>query len=115
MHSLVWLKMMSYDLGGNMRNELARAELMTKLSPEQVQEMYPISPGDPAEDPLPNSDLLKDLPVKELATLLPEQPASLGPNNWVVSGENTATDKPLLANDPLLTLRASQNSGHLFV
>ena len=115
MHSLVWLKMTSYDLGGNMRNELARAEVMTKLSPEQEQEMYPIYPGDPAEDPLPNSDLLQDFSVKELAALLPKQPTSLGSNNWVISGENTASGKTLLANNPLLTLRASQNSGHLFV
>ena len=107
LHSMVWLKMMSYDLGGNMRTELARAELMAQLSPAQVQELYPTYPGDPAEVPLPDiKDILKGLPLKELASLMPEPSASLGSNNWVISGEHTKSGKPMLANDPHLTLRA---------
>lgn len=106
MHSMVWLKMMSYDLGGNMRHELARAELMQKFTPEQVAELYPTYPGDPAEIPLPDfKSLLAGLPIKELAELSPEKPAGYGSNNWVISGENTASGSPILANDPHLTLR----------
>jgi penicillin amidase len=35
-----------------------------------------------------------------------ERDAALGSNNWVVSGEHTASGKPLLANDPHLSLMA---------
>ncbi len=35
-----------------------------------------------------------------------ERDAALGSNNWVVAGEHTASGRPLLANDPHLTLMA---------
>lgn len=104
-HTMTWFKMMSYDLGGNMRHELARADLMQHISPEQVGELYPPYPGEAKEAPLPDfSALLKDLPIQQLAALSPINPAGYGSNNWVVSGERTKSGKPILANDPHLTL-----------
>lgn len=104
-HSMTWAKMMSYDLGGNMRHELARADLMQQISPKQVAELYPVYPGEAEEFPLPDlSEILKDLPIKQLAALSPTNPAGYGSNNWVVSGERTKSGKPLLANDPHLML-----------
>lgn len=104
-HTMTWFKMMSYDLGGNMRHELARADLMQQISPEQVGELYPVYPGEAKEAPLPDfRALLKGLPIKQLAALSPINPAGYGSNNWVVSGERTKSGKPILANDPHLTL-----------
>lgn len=104
-HTMTWFKMMSYDLGGNMRHELARADLMSQISPKQVAELYPVYPGDAAEAPLPDfSDLLADLPIKELAALSPTNPAGYGSNNWVISGDRTTSGMPILANDPHLRL-----------
>lgn len=45
--SLAWLKAMAWDLGGNMREETGRAQLLDAgLSPEQVEELYPAYPFD---------------------------------------------------------------------
>ena len=44
--TLVWQKLMWLDLSGNSRMELARARLLTKLSPTQVAAFYPDYPGD---------------------------------------------------------------------
>lgn len=104
-NSMTWAKMMSYDLGGNLRHELARADLMQQISPKQVAELYPAYPGDAEDLPLPDlKDLLKDLPIKQLAALSPVNPEGYGSNNWVISGERTTSGKPLLANDPHLML-----------
>ena len=40
----------------------------------------------------------------EEPTLIPELPAQENSNNWVVSGDHTASGQPLLANDPHLSL-----------
>ncbi|WND02478.1 penicillin acylase family protein [Temperatibacter marinus] len=103
--SLVWGKMMWLSLSTNYRRELARAQLMTKLSPEQVAHLYPTYPGE-FEHPLPDmKDYLKDLPLDALASAVGEEkPNGFGSNNWVISGDLTKSGKPLLANDPHLGL-----------
>jgi len=114
--TLVWLKMMSWDLGGNWHNELLRTKLLKVLSPEQVQELFPPYPSD-APITLPDfRGLYDNLPIDELLaatenTILPNGLAGnptndLGSNNWVVSGEKTITGMPLLANDPHLAMQA---------
>jgi penicillin amidase len=108
--SLVWLKMMAWDLGQNFREELTRARLAFRLSPIQIAEFLPPYPGDaPALiDNLPKlAGWYQDAGVTQLASALPEgPPAGIGSNNWVVDGSRTATGKPLLANDPHLGLSA---------
>ena len=42
--SLVWLKMMAWDLGGNWDDELLRARLLEVLPPERVAELWPPYP-----------------------------------------------------------------------
>ncbi|WP_374763607.1 penicillin acylase family protein [Yunchengibacter salinarum] len=108
--SLVWQKMMWLDLSGNMRHELARARLLTRLSPRQVEAIYPPYPGS-REAPLPAlEDIYDDLPVRPealdrlAAHIGPPPEAGYGSNNWVVSGARTKSGKPLLANDPHLGL-----------
>lgn len=103
--TLIWQKMMWLDLSGNARHEVARAQLLAKLSPEQVESLYPTYPGD-TEFPLPKlADLYENLPLEALAARMgPPKPPGYGSNNWVISGAHTASGMPLLANDPHLGL-----------
>lgn len=105
--TLVWQKLMWLDLSSNMRQELARANLLTKLTPSQVESIYPPYPGDP-ELPLPAlASLFEGMPFNALASAFgPEKPAGYGSNNWVIDGDRTTSGKPLLANDPHLGLTA---------
>jgi len=103
--TLIMQKMMWLDLSGNARHEVARAKLLTKLSPAQVMSLYPAAPGS-SEAPLPALEtVLSDSALDQLAQLLgPEKPPGYGSNNWVVSGALTKSGMPLLANDPHLGL-----------
>ena len=107
--SLVWAKMMAWDLGANWRNELLRSRLATKgkLTARQISELYPPYPGD-APVALPDlAELYRKLPLESLWAALPSGPdRANGSNNWVVSGQRTESGKPLLANDPHLGLSA---------
>ncbi len=115
--SVVWVKMMAWDLGGNWRSELLRMRLARTLPMVRIQEFLPPYPGDP---PIAIADL-KDLyggleqeairvagraMDRVLAMAPPGLPEGAGSNNWVVSGSRSATGKPLLANDPHLSLTA---------
>jgi len=106
--SLAWVKMMAWDLGGNWRNELLRMKLAKTLPVARIHEFLPPYPGDA---PPPIADLkelyegLEKSAVK-LAALMPQAGEGLGSNSWVLSGERTASGKPLLANDPHLGLTA---------
>ncbi len=103
--TLVWQKMMWLDLSGNMRSELARARLLTKLSPAHVQSLYPSYPGE-IETPLPDlAAIYGETNIESAIALVGEEmPEGYGSNNWVVSGDHTQSGKPLLANDPHLGL-----------
>lgn len=104
--SLVWLKMMAWDLGGNWEDELLRARLLQVLPPERVAELFPPYPGD-APVALPDfSALYQHLPLDKLWADSPKPlPPGAGSNNWVVSGDRSVTGGPLLANDPHLGLQ----------
>lgn len=103
--SLVWQKMMWLDLSGNARHEIARARLLTKLTPEQVAALYPSYPGDAPRSFQSLAAIYKTAPIIAAAQAIgPEKPAGYGSNNWVVSGERTESGMPLLANDPHLGL-----------
>ncbi len=104
--SLVWLKMMAWDLGGNWDDELLRARLLKVLPPERVAQLWPPYPGD-APLILPDfSALYQKLPLDKLWAQSPKPlPPGAGSNNWVVSGEYSVTGAPLLANDPHLALQ----------
>lgn len=104
--SLVWLKMMAWDLGGNWDDELLRARLLQVLPPARVAELFPPYPGD-APVALPDfSALYKKLPLDTLWAGSPKPlPPGAGSNNWVVSGDKSVTGAPLLANDPHLGLQ----------
>ncbi|WP_419819279.1 penicillin acylase family protein [Glaciibacter flavus] len=124
--SVAWLKAMAWDLRSNLDDEIDRALLSTKLTPEQVAQLHPDYPfashptiiGGPAPaataaasvEPLGEAaSVAAAAPLTRLKAALDGVPALMGPagsdigsNSWVVSGSLTDTGKPLLANDPHL-------------
>ena len=106
--SLVWAKMMAWDLGGNWRNELLRLRMAKTLPRERIEEFFPPYPG---EAPIRLPDLLAksgsepNFPGK-ISGSDPDFRSGGASNSWVVAGERTASGKPLLANDPHLGLTA---------
>lgn len=106
--SLMWGKMMAIKLSGNWSDELLRARLSARLTPEKIAELWPPYPttGPIAGNAV--AGLFEGLPLQALAAAMPE-PAGLprgASNSWVVSGKLTASGKPLLANDPHLNFGA---------
>ena len=101
--SLVVLKLMAWDLGGSWRDELLRLRLSRRLTPEQIDELWPPYPAD-GPVALPPTRLTG---LDELWDRTPPGPApGAGSNNWVVAGDRSETGWPLLANDPHLRLAA---------
>ncbi|MDN5795338.1 MAG: penicillin acylase family protein [Intrasporangium sp.] len=132
--SLAWLKAMAWDLRGDYENELARARLSRRTPVKQIALLYPpypmdrnlpiLSPEDwqpeqrrdQAATPLPKA-LVAPLGTPDGQAALESAAAALdavptmlgrgedvGSNSWVVGGPRTTTGKPLLANDPHLSL-----------
>jgi len=123
-NSLTWGKAMAWDLGGNMDDEIERAILLKTLSPEQLAEVFPEYPSDyPVIVPKigENANAVKrltfnvqpiSLDYESIADKLDLLTAVLGPtgsgigsNSWAVSGNLSATGKPLLANDMHLSIQ----------
>ncbi len=110
--SLVWVKMMQWDLGGDYGLELVRAQLTQALGPARAAQILPAYPAD-ALNILPD-DALEALEAgrtgaaellalnSRFRTELGLTGLDVGSNNWVVHGSRTATGLPLLANDPHL-------------
>jgi len=107
--SIVWSKVMAWDLGGNWRSELLRLRLSRTLPLERIQEFLAPYPGD-AYPRIPDLKALYSgmekrlLPNAVFSHLDPD--ATPGSNSWVVSGARSASGKPLLAADPHLGLTA---------
>lgn len=121
--SLVWGRLMGLQLSSNWRDELLRARVAAKVPADQVTDLWPT---DASEGPVTlskdNSDrdavrhaagendarpAASQLLVT-MARLIDAIPAEAMPrlasNQWVVAGSHTASGKPLLANDPHLSL-----------
>ncbi len=110
--TVVWTKMMAWDLGGNWRNELLRLRMAKSLSLARIEEFFAPYPGDAAVKlpelaakwgRTPFSVASQSAQENGVRPHLSEGGAS---NSWVVSGDRTASGKPLLANDPHLGLSA---------
>ena len=107
--SLVWGKLMAWQLAGNMREELLRARLTNVLSAEAVNQLLPS--GDDQTDaksaaaiPPPGSDLAQNV-AAELLDLLGSGPEKHWASNvWAIGPQKTATGGAILANDPHLGL-----------
>jgi penicillin amidase len=131
MNTLTWGKAMSYNLGGNMDQELARMMLKARGGDDLVDLIFPPYPDDmpvivrtAQKSGATNTDgketrrqgEMNDASLSGLTKLyalhtsiqnaigLGNEPG-LGSNNWVVAGSRTETGKPLLANDPHLGIQ----------
>lgn len=119
----LFLKYMSYDLAGheedlaftNARNVFSQTDF-EKLYPIFSDSLQPIAPN-LAEQKYPDSavvDMHKPVTADSLyftypkpATFddsLPKPDKSNGSNNWAVSGSKTRSGRPILCNDPHLSL-----------
>ena len=103
--SLVWAKMMAWDLAGNWSEELLRARMATQLSGAQIADLFPDSiESESVLERYANLYRTLGLDAFAVAGKPLERERHNGSNNWVLSGSRTATGKPLLANDPHLGL-----------
>jgi penicillin G amidase len=100
--SLVWGELMAVQLSGHWRTELLRAQLLKKLTPDQVEQLWPHYPDDSPATLALESGLERDLPIARLAAITAPFDGQGASNAWAVSGTHTLTGKPALANDPHL-------------
>ena len=108
---LVWAKMMSFDLSNNYDTELENRRLRSRgLSPGRIRELTPPYPEDAPTVLRDATPAPPDGEEARLGALLEQyraQPKFVeASNNWVVSGERTASGEPLLADDPHLGLQS---------
>ncbi len=130
-NSVSWGVAMSYDLGGNMNEEIDRAKLIRNLGEATVEQVWPtypyesrpvIAPTEEQVNVLPgttdgideanaetkidwqnvNLNIIGQIPTEALA--LGSGP-NIGSNNWVVSGEHTESGMPILADDTHLSVK----------
>src|SRR5437660_1943068 len=104
--TIMWSKLMGWNLGGNWETEVIRARLIAKLGPERAARL---EPGYDPSHPLiiPPGVSYQGINVGILEQY--EQVKHLsgfgiigGSNNWVVDGSMTVTGAPIVCNDPHL-------------
>lgn len=131
--SVAWSKMMSFDLQGMWKDKLINYLIAKNLGVSQISVLLPAypqpSPTVLSTEDLEQSNLLSQnatsptnqSPIlgnsnKSLVSLLNSiqnlklldfnDDAGKGSNNWVINGNISATKKPLLADDPHLSLQS---------
>ncbi|MFE1628027.1 penicillin acylase family protein [Brevibacillus reuszeri] len=100
--SLTIGKYMAYDLGGHWEGQAFRYYLLSQFSKEKAYDLFPTdeNAGPPIIASLGEGKV--DIEKSFAKAVIP--PEFNGSNNWVVSGEKSASGKPLLADDPHLSL-----------
>ncbi len=97
--SLTIGKYMAFDLGGHWERQAFNMYIQDTFPKEKLLELFPDYPED-------RMNIIDDVEIDIVTSfqdaIIPE-PFN-GSNNWVVSGEKTASGMPLLADDPHLGL-----------
>lgn len=92
-------KYMAFDLGGHWERQAFNYYLLNEYDEEKAYELFPTYPEN---KPTIIQDDEIDIAQSFEHAIIP--PPFNGSNNWVVSGEKSASDFPLLADDPHLGL-----------
>lgn len=97
--SLTIGKYMAFDLGGHWELQAFHYYLLKQYEEDEAYELFPSYPKD-AKTIIEAGEI--DIAQSFKEAVVPE-PFN-GSNNWVISGEKSASGKPLLADDPHLSL-----------
>ena len=106
-HTITWAKVMAWDLGGNMNNELLRARIVTHVGESALEFLVPGFPDEHpviVEYPLEGA-MLEAVPEIAYQNFIFGEGEGIGSNSWVIAGNRTDTGIPLLANDPHLGIQ----------
>jgi len=129
--TLVWAKVMQWDLGGNYDSEEYRQSFFDQLGQDMFNDFFPGWPFGEKPTIVREEDLpltAESASAGKLTTVSAAEPGSgerivaagsipldtnfilgagegLGSNNWVISGSRTASGRPILANDPHLGIQ----------
>lgn len=108
---LVWLKVISLQLGLNLDKELQRyCFLAGGLTQERIAQLMPLYPGNDSalffQEGIPEPNEADKKQAEALLAIIEGLTGVTGgaSNNWVLGGSRTNTGKPFLANDPHLPL-----------
>ncbi|MEA5593150.1 penicillin acylase family protein [Rivularia sp. UHCC 0363] len=132
-HSILWGKVMAYDLSTNLGDEIERTILLKSFPKERVDELFPLYPEDfPVIVPefkvakkagkIKINEDIEDVNLLALKEITPNLKSiasnvtameeilggtgmGVGSNSWTISGKRTATGKPILADDPHLSVQ----------
>ncbi|WP_026694716.1 penicillin acylase family protein [Peribacillus kribbensis] len=97
--SLTIGKYMAFDLGGHWQSQAFNQYLLQKFSKEKAMDLFPSYPEN-APTIIAKNDL--DMETAFAGAVIPHE--FNGSNNWVVGGSKSGSGKPLLADDPHLSL-----------
>jgi penicillin amidase len=107
LNTITWAKVMAWDLGGNVDDELLRAHIAARLGTPAVNALMPPYPDDYpiiVAHPLTGATL-EAVPEATFETHALGAGDGIGSNNWVIAGSRTETGMPFLANDPHLSIQ----------
>lgn len=106
---LAILKVVNWGLSVGLKVDLLAGRILEKVGEKKFREIFPVYPGS-SPIIIPEESSISSIGADSLRTALVSLdklinlPAPGASNNWVVSGIRSATGKPLLANDPHLSL-----------
>lgn len=128
-HSILWGKVMAYDLSTNLGDEIERSILLKSFPQARVDELFPLYPeefpvivpdfqvaGKEVNNTTEDRNLLalQDITpsLKSIASnvtameeILGATGMGVGSNSWTISGKRTSTGKPIVADDPHLAVQ----------
>ncbi|WP_411334619.1 penicillin acylase family protein [Metabacillus indicus] len=100
--SLTIGKYMAFDLGGHWSGQAFRYWAMENLPEEKALDLFPTYPKNAPEIISSYKDSDLDIESGLASAVIP--PEFNGSNNWVISGDKSESGKPMLADDPHLSL-----------
>ena len=111
-HSMLISKIMAWQLNIGWWSDISFAHLLQKLPVEKVKEIIPdyeenaptIIPADYKKQNMISLDFI-DV-NKSFRNFFGLEGTHIGSNNWVVNGNKSISGKPIIANDPHLSLQA---------